>query len=231
MQLVIIAGSTVYCAVSTRHTKNMAVHNKKHVHRWSVAEVGSSVRFRVAYETRPFASPRALTQIHHFFSNHCFAIVTNDDARSTIHNNRKRRRQDSDQDLSTPAPSAMSQFRGSREPSAARSDTILDPGFDQVPASNDVYPPSDHRPDPANLSYIAECITQLSHDDVQQLLAEAAVRHQDVFATLETKSEEAKFTRQEDKARIERHLVITYSPDQYYHDTSRAISTQLDAIE
>jgi len=31
MQLVIIAGGTVYRAVSTRHIKDMAVHNRKHV--------------------------------------------------------------------------------------------------------------------------------------------------------------------------------------------------------
>jgi len=147
------------------------------------------------------------------------------------HNNRKRRRQDSDQDLSTPASSAMSQSRGSREPSADGPDTILDPGFDQVPASNNVYPPSDHRAGSANLSYIAECITQLSHDDVQQLLADAATRHQDIFVALQTKAQEVELTRQGDKARIERHLMNTYIPDQYYHDTSRAISTQLDAIE
>lgn len=78
---------------------------------------------------------------------------------------------------------------------------------------------------------ISEWITQLSPDGVQQLLADAAARHQDVLAALQNKSQEAELTRQADKVRIERHLMNTYAPDQYLHDMSRPPSTQLVAVE
>lgn len=79
--------------------------------------------------------------------------------------------------------------------------------------------------------YISGWIAKLSHDDVQQLLADAAVRHQDVFAALETKSEEAELTQRKDKFRIEMRLMNSYNSDRLLQDTTRSTSTRAPATE
>ncbi|KAH0284815.1 hypothetical protein M436DRAFT_84846 [Aureobasidium namibiae CBS 147.97] len=90
---------------------------------------------------------------------------------------------------------------------------------------------SAHRPDPAKFSYISKWIAKLSHDDLQQLLADAAVRHKDVFAALETKSEEAELTQRKDKFRIEMRLMNSYDSDRLLEDTTRSTSIRAPATE
>jgi hypothetical protein len=145
-------------------------------------------------------------------------------------NSHKRRRQDSDQDVSTPIPGAALQPRGRHESSSVPH-AVLDPQFNHVPTSNTVLSPFGGRPDPAEISSISDWITQLTHDDLQGLLADAAARHQDVFTALETKSREADLARRGSRLRIEKHLMDSFYPDLPFRETSRSASSRTPATE
>jgi len=128
-------------------------------------------------------------------------------------------------------PGAVLSPRGRYEHFSSGTDAILDSRSSHAPVSNNVLSSSAHRPDPAKFSYISGWIAKLSHDDLQQLLADAAVRHQDVFAALETKSEEAELTQRKDKFRIEMRLMTPYNSDRFLQDTTRSTSTRAPVTE
>jgi hypothetical protein len=122
----------------------------------------------------------------------------------------KRRRLDADQDVSTSTPGAALQPRGRSRSSSAGPHTVAGSQLHQVPAFSNVLLPSNQESDFTKFPSISEWIAQLSQDDLQGLLADAAARHQDVFHALQTKSQELESTREKSKLRLEEQLMDTF---------------------
>jgi hypothetical protein len=143
----------------------------------------------------------------------------------------KRRRLDPDQDRLTPIPSTALQSRDRREPSSTGPHTLPGCRLNPESAPNNKLLPFNQRPDPIKSRSISDWITQLTHDDLQGLLADAAARHQDVFTALETKSRKADLAQRGSRLRVERHLMDSFYPDLPSHETSRSASSRTPDTE
>jgi hypothetical protein len=233
MQRVIIAGATVCCPVSKRHTKHSAVYNEMLIAieddiigGWVARQDKVAIRFlgrardASCHVTQRCSYPRPTTYFriiifHNFIKMH----------EQSSNNGSKRRRLDADQDVSTLTPGTALQPRGRSGSSSAGPHTGAGSQLHQVPASNNVLLPSNHEPDFTKFPSISEWIARLSQDDLQGLLADAAARHQDVFHALQTKSQILESTREQSKLRLEEQLMDTFCSGWRTRDISGSTST------
>ena len=149
----------------------------------------------------------------------------------TSKNSRKRSRQDSDQDISTSTPGTALQPRDESGPPSAGPHTVPSIHLHSGPNPNSVISSLNGKPDPTEFASISEWITQLSHDEVQQLLADAAARHKDVYLTLQASFLKLELTRRNDKLRIEKDMMNTFYPSRNLHNTSQFTSTRAPTTE
>lgn len=146
-------------------------------------------------------------------------------------NSHKRRRRNSDQDTSTSPPVVASQPGSRRGPPSTGPQPI--PAFQSypLPVSNNTFPSHKQGPDPSRLSSISEWITKLSHEDVEQLLADAAARHADVSQALESRFQDVNLPQLESQLRLQKQLMNTFYPDLPVPDASRSTYIQAFATE
>jgi hypothetical protein len=69
----------------------------------------------------------------------------------------------------------------------------------------------------------------LSHEDVEQLLAEAAARHEDVFQALKSKFRDDNLPQLENQLRIQKQLINTFYPRRLVPDAS--LRTHIQALK
>jgi hypothetical protein len=141
-------------------------------------------------------------------------------------NSHKRRRVDLNRDTSTSTSVAASNKRGS-----SSTGPHLLPGSrsKSLPVSKHALPPPNQRPSPSKFLYIPEWITRLSHEDVEQLLAEAAARHEDVFQALKSKFRDDNLPQLENQLRIQKQLINTFYPRRLVPDAS--LRTHIQALK